>query len=105
MFTNLNLSVINELDGLAKGTIEGKYSSQHHGEMVREGAEAAVTFLETSFGKRHPNLRALTSKGSVMDTISFRSEETLQEVKYTTSILHPRFLYGLCFTRYCDGLL
>ena len=48
--------------------------------MVKDGSEAAVLFLEAQFGKRNPNLRALTSKGSIMDTIAFRSEEAHQEV-------------------------
>ena len=74
------VSVINELDGLAKGVLEGKYSTAHHGVMVKDGSEAAVLFLEAQFGKRNPNLRALTSKGSIMDTIAFRSEEAHQEV-------------------------
>jgi len=43
--------------------------------MVQTEASDAVTYLEDQFEKRNCHLRALTSKGTVMDTISFRSEE------------------------------
>ena len=36
---------------------------------------AAVDFLEDRFSGRHPKLKALTSKGTELDTIAFRNEE------------------------------
>lgn len=35
----------------------------------------AVHFLEEQFAQRNPHVKAITSKGSILDTISFRSEE------------------------------
>ncbi len=68
--------MINELDGLAKGVREGYYDSVEHAEMVHQNSTAAVFYLEEQFGSRNPHVKALTSKGTVMETIAFRSEET-----------------------------
>ena len=72
-----HLAVINELDGLAQGKRHVQHSeSADHVEKVRTRARATVDYLEAEFEKKHTHLKALTSKGSTMETISFRSEET-----------------------------
>ncbi|XP_059141297.1 telomerase-binding protein EST1A-like [Physella acuta] len=70
------LVVINELDGLAKGARDKQYDSPDHARMVKTQAVAAVEFLEAEFEVKNPNLRAQTAKGSILETISFRSEES-----------------------------
>lgn len=70
------LIVINELDGLAKGSRMGQYDSQEHANKVKRSAEETIRYLEAEFQKKNNSLRAQTSKGNIMETISFRSEET-----------------------------
>lgn len=67
--------VINELDGLARGTRVSDHNTPEHANRVTVMSREAVYFLEQQFASRHPHLRSITSKGSVLDTISFRSEE------------------------------
>ncbi|KAM3602033.1 uncharacterized protein V6R79_023410 [Siganus canaliculatus] len=84
------LIVITELDGLAKGQdnfgggmgsggrnsgSRGNYNVSHV-RAVQEKARLAVTFLEKGFEAREPCLRALTSRGSQLESIAFRSEDT-----------------------------
>ncbi|KAG8200431.1 hypothetical protein JTE90_000514 [Oedothorax gibbosus] len=69
------LVVINELDGLARGTRVSDHHTPEHASRVTVLSREAVYFLEQQFALRHPHLRSITSKGSVLDTISFRSEE------------------------------
>ncbi|XP_031663552.1 telomerase-binding protein EST1A [Oncorhynchus kisutch] len=86
------LIVITELDGLAKGqeSCDGSGSGRggsgcrgntggggptHH-RSVQEKAKVAVAFLERGFEAREPCLRALTSRGSQLESIAFRSEDT-----------------------------
>jgi protein SMG6 len=69
-------AVINELDGLSKGCRDRQYEFAEHADMVRTGARAAMGFLEKEFESRNSSLRALTSEGTVMDTIAFRSEQS-----------------------------
>ncbi|XP_060077389.1 telomerase-binding protein EST1A-like [Ylistrum balloti] len=70
------LIVINELDGLAKGSRMGQYDSQEHANKVKKSAEETIRYLEAEFQKKNNHLRAQTSKGNIMETISFRSEDT-----------------------------
>ena len=42
---------------------------------MQRSARAAVERLTARFERRERNLRAVTSQGSVMDSITFRSEE------------------------------
>lgn len=92
MMCVLSLSVITELDGLAKGQdnfgggvgsggrstgSRGNYNvSAGHVRAVQEKARLAVAFLEKGFEAREPYLRALTSRGSQLESIAFRSEDT-----------------------------
>lgn len=87
-----HLSVITELDGLAKGQdnfgggmgsgvrntgCRGNYNaSVAHLRAVQEKARLAVAFLEKGFEAREPCLRALTSRGNQLESIAFRSEDT-----------------------------
>lgn len=87
-----HLSVITELDGLAKGQdnfgggmgsglrntgSRGNYNaSVAHLRTVQEKARLAVAFLEKGFEAREPCLRALTSRGNQLESIAFRSEDT-----------------------------
>ncbi|XP_052385178.1 telomerase-binding protein EST1A-like isoform X2 [Oncorhynchus keta] len=86
------LIVITELDGLAKGqeSCDGSGSGRGgsgcrgnaggggptHARSVQEKARVAVAFLERGFEAREPCLRALTSRGSQLESIAFRSEDT-----------------------------
>uniref|UniRef100_A0A8C7WJQ4 Telomerase-binding protein EST1A n=1 Tax=Oncorhynchus mykiss TaxID=8022 RepID=A0A8C7WJQ4_ONCMY len=83
------LIVITELDGLAKGQESCGGSGGGHGgggsrgnpgathaRAVQEKAKVAVAFLERGFEAREPCLRALTSRGSQLESIAFRSEDT-----------------------------
>ena len=56
--------------------------SKAHVQMVQSQASAAVVYLEEQFESRNSHIRALTSKGSVLDTITFRSEETTEGVRF-----------------------
>ena len=74
-------SVITELDGLAKGQESRDGDSvggggAAHARLVQEQAKLAVFFLEKGFEAREPGLRALTSRGSQLESIAFRSEDT-----------------------------
>ncbi|GFW59426.1 telomerase-binding protein EST1A [Trichonephila clavipes] len=69
------LIVINELDGLTRGKRVNGHSTPEHTSRVTALSSEAILFLEEQFASRHPHLRAITSKGSILDTISFRSEE------------------------------
>lgn len=88
----VSLSVITELDGLAKGQdnfggglgsgvrnagSRGNYNpGADHLRAVQEKARLAVAFLEMGFEAREPCLRALTSRGNQLESIAFRSEDT-----------------------------
>ncbi|KAM8976872.1 telomerase-binding protein EST1A isoform 2-T2 [Pelodytes ibericus] len=69
------LIVIHELDGLAKGQ---EFDQRNIGQAraLQEKARKAIQFLEQGFEARDPFLRALTSRGSELDSIAFRSEDT-----------------------------
>ena len=73
-------AVINELDGLAKGSREGQYNDPIHAYQVQTGACSAIQYLEDQFDCSNKHVRALTGKGTVMDTITFRSEESSNKV-------------------------
>ncbi|MGH0175633.1 UNVERIFIED_CONTAM: hypothetical protein FKN15_001636 [Acipenser sinensis] len=66
--------VITELDGLARGQ-ETEYRTGSHARQVQEHARSAISFLERGFENREPCLRALTSRGNELESISFRSED------------------------------
>ncbi|XP_061460816.1 telomerase-binding protein EST1A isoform X3 [Rhineura floridana] len=68
------LIVINELDGLAKGP-ESEHRVGGYARLLQERARKAVEFLETRFEKRNSYMRALTSRGNELESISFRSED------------------------------
>ena len=59
---------------------EGYYESMEQAEMVRSIAEDSVQFLEKKFESRNPHLHAITSKGTILDTIVYRCEESEGEV-------------------------
>lgn len=93
-----SLSVFNELDYLASqdraftfNSIEitfaqyltnpGSTTSDINGgggggraNLIQERAKAAIAFLEGEFNHRNPRLRALTAKGSMLETIAYRNE-------------------------------
>ena len=70
------LLVINELDGLAQGSKTGQYDSEEHARKVKHRAKTTIDYLEQEFEKKNSHLKAQTSKGSVLETIAFRVEET-----------------------------
>ena len=78
-------SVINELDGLSRGGGgDGGMAAD-----VAAAATAAVRFLERQFEARHSHLRALTCRGSELETIAFRSEERQGDVSARYARLPP----------------
>ncbi|KAK7088741.1 hypothetical protein V1264_022624 [Littorina saxatilis] len=74
------LVVLNELEGLAKGagqkTGRSHDDSPEHITMVTRHANQALTYLETEFKAKNCHLRVQTSKGSILETLAFRSEES-----------------------------
>ncbi|XP_078612479.1 telomerase-binding protein EST1A-like isoform X2 [Branchiostoma floridae x Branchiostoma japonicum] len=68
------LIVINELDGLARGSRHEEKTSGH-AQKLQQGAMLAIKFLEDQFSHHDSHLRALTSKGTSLDTIAFRNED------------------------------
>ncbi|XP_042298436.1 telomerase-binding protein EST1A [Sceloporus undulatus] len=68
------LIVINELDGLAKGP-ESEHRAGGYARLLQERARKAVEFLEARFERRDSYMRALTSRGNELESISFRSED------------------------------
>lgn len=67
-------SVINELDGLAKGQ-ETDHRAGGYARVVQEKARKSIEFLERRFESRDSCLRALTSRGNELESIAFRSED------------------------------
>ena len=61
---------------MAQGSKTGQYDSEEHARKVKHRAKATVEYLEQEFEKKNSHLKAQTSKGSVLETISFRVEET-----------------------------
>ncbi|XP_066490877.1 telomerase-binding protein EST1A isoform X2 [Tiliqua scincoides] len=68
------LIVINELDGLARGP-ESEHRVGGYARLLQERARKAIEFLETRFERRDSYMRALTSRGNELESISFRSED------------------------------
>ncbi|VDL81026.1 unnamed protein product [Schistocephalus solidus] len=85
--------VLNELDSLATqdryqfnpASIESAFaqyltsspstnSETSRASLIQERARAAIAYLETQFDRRNPRLRALTAKGSMLETIAYRHE-------------------------------
>ena len=89
------ISVINELDGLAQGQrMKGQYENEDHANKVKHRAANTIEMLEKEFEKKNSHLKALTSKGTVMETISFRSEETDSSVsKFSHCFCLKRIFY------------
>lgn len=101
---SLSVSVITELDGLAKGqdnfvggggsggrssaTRGNSSDSVAHVRSLQDKARLAVDFLEKAFEAREPCLRALTSRGNQLESIAFRSEDTSgQQVRVQINII------------------
>lgn len=67
--------MINELDGLAKGS-ETEHRAGGYARQLQERARKSIEFLEGRFESRDSCMRALTSRGNELESISFRSEDT-----------------------------
>lgn len=79
---SVSFSVMNELEGLSRGCKPSQ--SAHHSAMVRETAKAAMSL----FQNRHPALRTVTTKGTVLSSSIFTHEEDLAtEMKNDDKIL------------------
>lgn len=61
---------------MAQGSKTGQYDSEEHAVKVKLRAKTTIEYLEQEFEKKNNHLKAQTSKGSVLETIAFRSEET-----------------------------
>ena len=72
--------MLNELDGLAKrsGHPDGHHRDKNisHVATVAHHAKQAVSFIETEFGDQNKQLQVQTSKGSILKTLTFRSEHS-----------------------------
>ncbi|CAH8473200.1 unnamed protein product [Schistosoma turkestanicum] len=81
------LEVVNELDTLSRygsssnsaGGFDRSYDTTVGGEVTRAGliqerAKLAINYLEYQFEHRNSRLRALTARGSLMETIAYRNE-------------------------------
>ena len=55
---------------------------------------SAIHFLESEFSQRNPQVKTVTSKGTELDTIQFRSEDpsgrkvTFHSIPFIMNILH-----------------
>lgn len=114
--------MITELDGLAKGQdnfgggvgsggrstgSRGNYNvSAGHVRAVQEKARLAVAFLEKGFEAREPYLRALTSRGSQLESIAFRSEDTSgqQVISQINGVQNFFSILFYCITFWLFGL-
>ena len=76
------LLVINELDKLSKSISNCNDDSIEHAEYVQRNAKRSIEYLNEKFEKREKNIKALTSQGSVLETIQFRSEELKKQVHF-----------------------
>lgn len=69
------LLVVSELDKLAKSIASWTDDSLEHAEYVQRRAREALAYLDHRFESRQRNIKAMTSQGSVLETIQFRTEE------------------------------
>lgn len=76
------LLVINELEKLAKSISYLNDDSLEHAEYLQRNAKKSIEFLNNKFEKRERNIKAMTSQGSVLETIQFRTEEVVKPVRY-----------------------
>lgn len=67
---------MSELDGLARGCMSNARTHQTpaHAARVTTFAREALGYLENRFTRREPKLRTITSRGNLIDSISFRTE-------------------------------
>ena len=79
------------MDGLAQGSKTGQYESEEHARKVKQRAKATIDYLELEFEKKNSHLKAQTSKGSTLETIAFRSEETDKSVSIVMSLYNAMF--------------
>jgi len=92
---------MNELDYLSR-TKDSNGDVSEHADMVRTSAVAAVEYLEAGFDARNPRMRAVTSRGTTLTTISFRSEEKEQDTVWTLSLWLLYLLYQLYYINYIN---
>lgn len=74
------LLVINELEKLAKSISNYNDDSIEHAEYVQRNARKSIGYLNEKFEKRQRNIKAITSQGTVLETIQFRTEEICKPV-------------------------
>ena len=60
---------------MAKSISNYNDDSIEHAEYVQRNAKKSIAFLNEKFENRERNIKAMTSQGSVLETIQFRSEE------------------------------
>lgn len=80
------LLVLNELEKLAKYLSYSNDDSLEHAEYLQRSAKKSIEFLNKKFEKRDKNIKAMTSQGSVLETIQFRTEEVVKHVSYIVEI-------------------
>ncbi|XP_077995214.1 telomerase-binding protein EST1A-like [Glandiceps talaboti] len=90
------LVVINELDGLAKGSREDDVMRAAHSGRVQQGAKAAINYLEGEFDMYNNRIRAVTSRGTELDTIQYRREDPEGQVGNNDDVILS------CCLFYCD---
>jgi len=73
--------VLNELQGLAKGSRPGPATggdqARGHWAVVGEGARNALAFLKECFSSCASRVKTVTARGSLLDSMAFRSEDTV----------------------------
>lgn len=84
--------VINELDGLARGP-ESEHRVGGYARLLQERARKAIEFLEARFERRDSYMRALTSRGNELESISFRSEDISRQQVNGISLFSQLPLY------------
>lgn len=76
------LLVVSELEKLSKSISNWNDDSIEHAEYVQKNARKAMVYLNEKFEKRQRNIKAMTSQGSVLETIQFRTEEICKPVRW-----------------------
>ncbi|CDS40719.1 telomerase binding protein EST1A [Echinococcus multilocularis] len=73
-FNSIEIAFAQYLTNPSSTSSEFNGSSGGRANLIQERAKAAIAFLEGEFNRRNPRLRALTAKGSMLETIAYRNE-------------------------------
>ncbi|KAL3313638.1 Smg-6, nonsense mediated mRNA decay factor [Cichlidogyrus casuarinus] len=65
-----------------------------HSGLIKGRARAAIDWLELEFEARNPRIKALTTQGNMMDSISYRSE--IQQQTFGPSVVNDDIILSCC---------